>query len=405
VSTPASSTALPVKAAKGRVWVTYWGSPADNKDIQAISSVFTEAPVELQNVSGDYTGTLTTLMAAGTPPDVSMFSSAGSFDLISQGAFTDIQPLIQRDKLDMTDFVPAALDAYRYHGGLYGLPKNFHTESIWYNIELFHEAGVQPPGNSWTTDDYLQAAQKLTDRGKGLFGTTLPIGAEFTLAWIWLFGGDVVDNPDNVTKVTYSNPKTIEAIQWLADLRARYHVAPTTEESAAAKGDVNMFYGGFIGTYPYLYVEGRMATLAKGFTWDVAPLPSGPGGTRGNYVNTGGWFMPKGSTNPDLGWRWMQAATSPAGMKMDATTGVGIPARLSVTTWPEWTAGPPSHKDVFIEQAKYSHPYPHFPGVGTVLDAAWKELTSVFVGTTTAAAAAVKADAAANAALQKYLSH
>lgn len=405
-SAKATTSAAPrANAAKGTVWLTYWGSTADDQYMRAIGGSFTKATgagVTAQNVPGNYVGTITTFLAAGTPPDVAVFTNDMVPELLRQGAFTDIQPLVARDKLDTTDFVPAALKAYNYKGGLFALPKNFHSYNIWYNIDSFQQAALQPPSSGWTLDSYLQAAQKLTNKARGTFGTTMPV-SQFTEPWIWLDGGDIVDNPDNVTKITFSNAKTVQALQWLADLRTKYHVTPTAAESAPDKGDTNMFYNGKIGMYPYLYVEGRVAAFAKGFTWDVGPMPTGPDGQHATVIATGGYFLPKGSTNPDLGWRFVKSATSVESMKQDAKIGIGIPARLSAATWPEFQAGPPKHKNVFIDQAKYGRLGPVFLGVGPVLGAAWKALAPLFTGASTAADAVAKADAAANAELAKYV--
>ncbi len=406
VSAKATTSAAPkANVAKGKVWMTYWGSTADDQYMNAIGGSFTKASgaaVTAQNVPGDYVGTITTFLAAGTAPDVAVFTNDMVPELLRQSAFTDMQPLIGRDKLDTSDFVPAALKAYQYKGGLFALPKNFHSYAIWYNIDSFQQAALQPPTAAWTLDSYLEASQKLTNTSRGTFGTTMPV-SQFTEPWIWLDSGDIVDNPDNVTKITFSNAKTVQALQWLADLRTKYHVTPTAAESAADKGDTNMFYNGKIGMYPYLYVEGRVAAFAKGFTWDVGPMPTGPDGQHATVIATGGYFLPKGSANPDLGWQFVKSATSVDSMKQDAKIGIGIPARLSAATWPEFQAGPPKNKNVFIDQAKYGRLGPVFLGVGPVLGAAWKALAPLFAGASTAADAVAKADAAANAELQKYV--
>ncbi|HEY8744447.1 MAG TPA: hypothetical protein VIU62_15235, partial [Chloroflexota bacterium] len=143
-----ASSAPKANVAKGKVWLTYWGSTADDQYMAAIGGSFTKASgaaVTAQNVPGDYVGTITTFLAADTAPDVAVFTNDMVPELLRQSAFTDMQPLIGRDKLDTSDFVPAALKAYQYKGGLFALPKNFHSYAIWYNIDSFQQAALQPP--------------------------------------------------------------------------------------------------------------------------------------------------------------------------------------------------------------------------------------------------------------------
>src|SRR4051794_31771311 len=123
-------------------------------------------------------------------PKVAMEMSTGrpSFDvvnvamhvqkrLIEKGRWMeDLRPLIA-DKsltnpdLDMADFSKATIRiATGPDGKLNVLPMNQDLWILFYNKELFQQAGVQGPPKTY--DEMMAAAQKLTDKSKGIYGFT-----------------------------------------------------------------------------------------------------------------------------------------------------------------------------------------------------------------------------------------
>ena len=84
-----------------------------------------------------------------------------------RGLLTDLTPLIERDKLDMSVFIPEVLKIYQSEGKTYGLPFLTTARYIFYNMDLFDEADVPYPttdweDKSWTWDAMVDTAKKLT---------------------------------------------------------------------------------------------------------------------------------------------------------------------------------------------------------------------------------------------------
>jgi len=164
------------------------------------------------------------------PVDIS--GSAVSIDHIEQGVIESMDNYL--DKKEKEDFYENALDAYTYDGKLYGIPNSITLHSMLLNLDLFEEAGVEPPKDgNWTYDEFLQAAEKLTfDRdGDGkmdVYGFSTYILPGYYEAWPFFYknGGSPLN--EDMTEFTFDSPEVVKAIQDLADLKLKQKVAPET---------------------------------------------------------------------------------------------------------------------------------------------------------------------------------
>ncbi len=88
------------------------------------------------------TDTLSTLLAAGTPPDiVGPVGVAGSNSFADQ--WMDVTPLAEAAGFDMSTYDPALVELYRRDdGGLSGIPFAVYPVLTYYNQDLFDEAGL-----------------------------------------------------------------------------------------------------------------------------------------------------------------------------------------------------------------------------------------------------------------------
>ena len=66
------------------------------------------------------------------------------------------------EKLEMDKFPSDIKEMYQYDGKTYAVPKDIDTIALWYNKDMFDEAGIAYPDDTWTWDDLYDAAVKLT---------------------------------------------------------------------------------------------------------------------------------------------------------------------------------------------------------------------------------------------------
>ena len=120
---------------------------------------------------------LKTQIAAGDVPDIVGpvgVRGMASFD----GAWLDLAPLIEANNVDLSDFNPALVEFYNFEGqGQVGIPFGVSPSALWYNKDLFDEAGLDYPpsewgapyadGDEWTFDKLRELAMFLTVDGNG----------------------------------------------------------------------------------------------------------------------------------------------------------------------------------------------------------------------------------------------
>ena len=120
--------------------------------------------VEAIKLPGDgYVERVALDLSAGTAADVIQMDSFVVSELASAGY---VQPL---DELATTwdqygSYMKGLLDVVSYDGHVYALPTDTDVRMLWYNLELFKQAGIATPWAPKTWDDVLAAAQAIKDK-------------------------------------------------------------------------------------------------------------------------------------------------------------------------------------------------------------------------------------------------
>ncbi len=76
---------------------------------------------------------------------------------------------------------------------IYGIPKDWTTQVIWYNKKVFDRYKVAYPQTGWTWDDFRNTAKTLTHEGDKVWGgAALSFGDPYDWQnWFVMGGGDV----------------------------------------------------------------------------------------------------------------------------------------------------------------------------------------------------------------------
>ncbi|MFC4776289.1 extracellular solute-binding protein [Paenibacillus sp. GCM10023252] len=141
--------------------------------IKEVIAKFEEAnpAIHIQDDSiGDETAYLNKLkssIASGNPPHI--FSYAGALSLLpyaKSGTIMDISPMLE-DKEWADGFQPGLFDSFNLEAagkpGIYSIPWSINYEPIFYNADLFQQAGVTKEPETW--DELLDAIAKLKSAG------------------------------------------------------------------------------------------------------------------------------------------------------------------------------------------------------------------------------------------------
>lgn len=222
---------------------TYWGGPLEKKSIDAILKAFNKAHPNIyvtgQQVQGNYLEKMTTMASSKTLPDLGYFTEGSLAPWVKSGEIKDLKPLFESgefgDKLDYAVF------QYEKDGPIAGASVANEVNNIYYNKELFDEAGMPyPPAkaeDAWTWDEFVDVAKKLTvDRnGKhpddpGFDPKNIKTYGVNNFTYHYeniLFSNDGGIISEDAKDIILNKPETIEALQRMQDLMYVHHVMPT----------------------------------------------------------------------------------------------------------------------------------------------------------------------------------
>jgi sn-glycerol 3-phosphate transport system substrate-binding protein len=238
------------------------------------------------------------------------------FTLIDEDAIVPIDAVATsaEDRAWLKSFFPAFMMNSQTGGKTWGVPFQRSTVVLYWNKELFKEAGLDPNKPPATWAEMLAYAQKLTKRDAS--GNTTQWGIQVPSSGFpyWLFQGFTTQNGVELMNAAgdttfYDKPEVIEALQFWVDLGRKHRVMP--------QGVVEW------GTTPRDFFERKIAMMwtttgnltnvknnAK-FDFGVAMLPAGK--RRGSPTGGGNFYVFKKSTpqQQQAAIRFIRWITSP----------------------------------------------------------------------------------------------
>ena len=336
--------------------------------------------VELQFVPfGEYFTKLQTMIAGGTPPDVASLNMENLQSFAALGTLVDLDPYVQKDNYDLGQYYPATVQMHSYKGRLYALPASFSTVVLFYNKNLFDEAGIAYPDAGWDWDKLIEVGKKLTKDTDG-DGRTDQFG--YSRAWwpmyLWLNGADLFN--EDKTRCTLTDPAAVEGIQKMVDLWMVHEIAPTPAD-LTTQGDWDMFTSGRLAMYPtgpWAIAPFQEITT---FEWDIADHP--PGKERATFLFGNAYAVLSGSKNPDAAWELIKFAAGEKGESIRQVGGYEIaPVKAAAETeFLRSLAGKmPAHAEVFLQATAYARTVPVVPKWGEISAAIDEQLELASLG-------------------------
>ncbi|SNS70804.1 multiple sugar transport system substrate-binding protein [Asanoa hainanensis] len=319
----------------------------------------------------EYWTTLQVGAAGGTAPDAFWMLADHFREYAKGGQLVDMSDTVKANNIDLSVYPKAVSDSYTYDGKLFALPKDFDTNGIWYNKALFDAAGVKYPDDTWTWQDAQDAAKKLTDPAKGVFGIAAPIDAQGGFYNTILQAGGSIINADG-TASDFGSPAGVEGLKFWTDLQAA-KASPTLEQLSDTEA-VSMFENQkvamyFSGAYWALRFHNNAALKGK---VDVAPLPQGvKRATVTSGIGNAGYA---GSKHPEQLKKFLAFLGGSKAAEIQAATGTVLPAYKG--TQQPWLDSMPEYKlQVFIDATDYSVP---LPVAGNASE--WQGLATQYLG-------------------------
>ena len=372
-----------------------WGSVDEMALLKPLLADFTAktgTEVELVHIPESYFQKLPILFASRQAPDVLFLNNMTLPSYADSGALLPLDSrLAASSLLAEGDYYPQGLEAMRWKGRLYAMPRDLSNLVVYVNRTMFDAAGVSLPRADWTMAEMLAVARRLS-HGRGQerqFGISFDKRPLFWLPYLWSEGGDLFDAL--FTRSTLSEPQAVEALQFYADLAHRHHVAPREIDTGNAPM-AQLFAQGKLA----MFVSGRWSVpgfrKALTFDWDVVPFPAGKAGSIVD-VDASGWAISAQSSRQDEAWHLIEHLAGKTSSTRFSEGGLIVPARRDVAEAPGFLAAAqaPRASRTFLDVLATGRPTrtpPNWGEVTTVLDL---ELAPLFRGEASASTVLPKA--------------
>ncbi|MDV6012124.1 extracellular solute-binding protein [Haloechinothrix sp. LS1_15] len=224
--------------------------------------------VELQVINwDDIDQHVTTLIQNQQQPDVLNLNKFADF--AEDELLHPASEIASEEVLD--DFLPGFAANSEFEGTQYALPFIASSRLFFYNTDLFDEAGLIGPPETW--DEIASAAEAISEVGAVGYG--LPLGAEEAQAefqmWINGNGGHWVDEDGNWTIDSEENVETLEFLAGMVEDGLTQPNPATTDRAdmfnAFAQGEVGMLNGA-------VFLPGIIDEQNPDLNYEIAPIPS-----------------------------------------------------------------------------------------------------------------------------------
>ena len=306
-------------------------------------------------------------MQGGRPPAVVLQSANYLRDYAINGEAMSLNPFIEKDGTTpaafMDQFWPALRPNAVEAGQVMGVPFQNSTPVLYYSVDAFKEAGLDPDHPPATWSDWVDAARKLTKRDGaqvtrwGLMMSTVEDNLMWLVSGLAMSNGGQYFNADWGGEVYYNTASTLGAVQFLDDLIHKHKVMPDGVNDSNAMASA--FFSGraamiLNSTGALSFVRANMKTPYK-----VAFVPR----ALVNAVPIGGGslMIPIGNSEQRVqaAWTLMKWLTSPAtAARWSRFTGYFAPNRAAYDL-PEMQAFIEEHPDakVALDQLRYARPW------------------------------------------------
>ncbi|MFB9950964.1 ABC transporter substrate-binding protein [Rhizobium puerariae] len=212
-------------------------------------------------------------IVAGRQPDVAQLVFRDLIYIANDLGANALEDMVRPDELKahLAGMIPQGLELGKVDGKTYGLAYTFSTPILYYNADLFRQAGLNPdsPPKTWADVDLAGRAIREKTGKNGFFpGAYGPADGTFVYQAIVMSNGGKVRDGNTLT---FADTNAAEAVKMLHDM---------VGSGAHAKIDIaspaDTFAGGNLGMFLYTTaVLGSFKKASAGkFDLRLAPMPS-----------------------------------------------------------------------------------------------------------------------------------
>jgi multiple sugar transport system substrate-binding protein len=284
--------------------------------------------IEPELYPSDIVNKIFALVAAGSMGDVghTHFSAAQPQRLALLKAVKELDAYVTKDKVDLKQWYPMAVEAGRVDNKLIALPfkGKMGTIGFFYNQTLFEQAGLKVPDANTTVAEMGEMAAKLTRPDGSQIGLAgvLPKSASQMISTVRRWNAELFSK--DWMKVTLDTPQAREAFGWYYDA---FHRRQFMNPALPVQNTFNEGKAAMMITVDISQEKSRTTAAGQqqGFKWGAMQAPKGPTGRRGGYWVPDGIQLFNTSTAPDEAWlllKWLSDKDTGLALAMQKSPGV-----------------------------------------------------------------------------------
>ena len=344
--------------------------------MKAIADAYMEAnpgvKVEVQVTPWDqYWTKLEAAAQGGVLPDVFWMHSNQFMKYAKAGMLLDLTDL----DYDYSPYPEGITALYFFEEQHLAIPKDYDTIALAYNKEIFDNAGVAYPDDTWDWAKLREVAIQLTDVENGIYGFAAQNDTQSGYYnFVYQNGGFIFE--DGVSG--FDLPETQEAIKFYMDLMVVDGVSPSTE-SFVDMGRDDQFQNGKIAMVPvgsWMMSAYTNNELIKD-KFDLAVLPKGK--ERASIYNGLGYSGAYNTANPELVKDFIAFCGSEEANILQAQHKAAIPAYAGtehyfVENFPGLNIG------CYPEMIEYGVQFPYGPNKSLWEGIETEEMTAAYAG-------------------------
>lgn len=272
-------TATPEPRPEADSYVLFYNTLFHSGDAQAMERIVelyneTHEDAQLTLTQGQwaqYYAQLMNAVIAGNPPQIGIVHTSmlpEMYPALMPLEDTSAGNLLEMAGIDAENYMQPLWEAGQRDGHQYLIPLDSHMFGLWYNKDIFREAGLDPENPPQTMEEFVAAADAIRDAGYYAFHPAedaLP--RKLRRAWMvffWQLGGELFD--EDYTQATFNNEKGLEALEFLVSIpQERGWNEPGTDGfKQFTAGELGMFVAG-----NWMY----WTASESGVDYGMAPMP------------------------------------------------------------------------------------------------------------------------------------
>ena len=311
---------------------SWQSSPTEERiirtSLESFEAEHPEVQYAFQPIPGNYTEKMQLMLGTGKAPDLFWLKGDTSPAYLSFDVLQPLDQFLAKDpSFDIDDFFPVFKDAFKYKGKYYGFGKDFNAYVLFYNTQMFAEAGLHSPPKNW--EELERFAKELTKDTDGdgkidQYGMAVEPTIDMLFPFAYQNDAELISD-DGEIKV--GQTAFVEALTFYHGLYENDMATIPADQGAGWNGDV------FGRRQCAMVVSGAwlIPYLRESFPnvkYKIAELPKGKKKATVAFCNA--YVIPKQSKRQEDAWKLFSYMAGKKGMKEWTASGIALPTRKSV---------------------------------------------------------------------------